>query len=320
MSQFAISLDDIYAAHSRISPFIRATPILHLNHCRPAGLAPQLAAKLLCKLENHQVTGSFKVRGALNKVLSLPEAVRKKGLVTASGGNHGMALTYAGRVIDAPVTVYLSKGVPEVRAARLRAWGATVVRVGVSWDDAHAAALKVAQEQGCSYVHAFADPVVIAGQGTLAIELHQQMPAINQLLIAVGGGGLIAGLALGMKALQPQCKIIGVEPKGAAKLTASFKAGHIVALPSVKTKAVSLAPKSTSEANWPIIQAMVDEVVCVTDEEMLAASRFLWDEGRIAAEMAGAAGLAALQTGQVQTEPSQTIATLICGGGADGVT
>jgi threonine dehydratase len=308
-----IGLHDIEQARRRIAGHVRRTPLIAaapLSHPLPGGT-------LTLKLESLQVTGSFKSRGATNKALTLTSEERRRGLVTASGGNHGLGVAYAGRLIGAPVTIYLPANAPAAKAERLEAWGARVLRAGAVWDEADAEARRAAERDGLTYLHAFADPAVIAGQGTVGLEILEDAPDTDLLLVAIGGGGLIAGVATAVKALRPSIRLVGVEPVGAPTLYESVRAGSVVELASITTAANTLAPRRSAEINLEIVRAMVDEIVLVTDEEMRAAARWLWFEMGIAAELSGAAAVAALLTGRAGVGTPRACA-VVCGAGTDG--
>jgi threonine dehydratase len=224
-----ITLEDVRAAKARIAGGVRVTPMIQSTLAREP-IAPE--AELWFKLECLQVTGSFKARGAMSKLRSLsPEAVRA-GLVTASGGNHGIAVAYAGMLAKVPTTIFVPTNVSPAKAKKIQAYGAKLVVGGASWAEANKDALALAAT-GPTYIHAFADPVVIAGQGTTAIELLEQMPDCDMLIVAIGGGGLIAGMALAGKALKPSMRIVGVQPTGAASMHDSLKQGRLVELDRV---------------------------------------------------------------------------------------
>ena len=229
----AVGLADIEAAAQRISGAVRRTPLLA---AAPAGRFAEAAANLQLKLENLQVTGSFKARGAANKVLSLPPEEAKLGLVTASGGNHGMAVAWAGGRAGVATTVFLPTRTAAEKAERIAAYGARVVRAGELWDDAHREAVAFAEREGQVYVHAFDDPAVVAGQGTIALEVLAEAPETELLVVAVGGGGLISGIGVAAKALRPDVRIVGVEPEGAPTLHDSLRAGKVVELDDVRDR------------------------------------------------------------------------------------
>jgi threonine dehydratase len=325
-----LDLATFEAARRRIGAHVRRTALVRL---RPGGVAalpdhveraiadvPALDASrlptgLFLKLESGQVTGSFKPRGALNRLLSLPREEALRGVVTASGGNHGLAVAYAGRALGVPTTVYLPGSAPEEKAACMRRWRAEVVRVGEVWDDAHAAALARARREGLAYVHPFADPEVVAGQGTLALEIFEQAPEVDALVVAIGGGGLIAGVAEAAKLLRPGVRVVGVEPVGAPTLFESLRAGGPIELPAIATKAGSLAPRRSDPYVFEIVRRAVDAIVLVSDDEMLAAARFLRDELGEGVELAGAAAVAAVLTGRAGLGGAAHPCALVCGAG-----
>lgn len=312
-----VNLDDVRLARERIRPYVRRTPMMQaiaLN--QPLSAAGDIRLKLECL----QVMGSFKPRGGVNKLLSLDAAAMERGIITASGGNHGLAVAYAGWLAKKPAIIYLPTSAPPAKAEKLRKWGAQVVIEGEVWDEANAAALKVAERDGMAYIHPFADPVVIAGQGTIAFEIVEELPDVDTVLVAIGGGGLISGISLAMKALKPSVRVIGIEPTGAPTLKESLAADAVIALPEIKTSAGTLAPRSTSQINLDIIRENVDDIVLVSDEDMAAAARWLWFEMGIAAELSGAAAVAALLTGNVQPQDDEKVCVLVCGAGTDGIT
>jgi threonine dehydratase len=310
-----VDLAEIRAARERLAPHVRRTPLV-----RAVGLRDAPAGRLTLKLESLQVTGSFKARGATNKVLSLPPGQVGKGLVTASGGNHGLGVAYAGWLAKVPATIFLPSNVPPAKIARFETWGAEVVREGAVWDEADRAAREVAEREGLAYVHAFADPAVVAGQGTIGLEILEDAPETDVVLVAIGGGGLISGVASAVKALAPGVRVVGVEPVGAPTLYESVRAGAVVELERIATAANTLAPRRSAELNLGIIQETVEEIVLVTDEEMREAARWLWLELGIAAELSGAASVAAWLSGKVRVEAGESVCGLICGAGIDGVT
>ncbi len=274
---------------------------------------------LRLKLECLQVAGSFKPRGATNKLLGLDDAQVRRGIITASGGNHGLAVAYAAWQAQTRAVIYLPESTPAAKADKIAAWGAEVRTEGAVWDEANEAALAAAAAEGLTYLHPFADPAVIAGQGTVGLEILEAAPDTGLLLVAIGGGGLISGIATAAKALKPQIQVVGVEPVGAPTLKQSLDAGRLVTLPAIETEAGTLAPRRSAEINLEIIARLVDEIVLVSDEEMRAAARWLWFELGIAAELSGAAALAALMAGRVETATGASVTALVCGAGTDGL-
>lgn len=310
----APSLSEVEEAAARIAGWVRCTPLVEAAPLRE----PVAGVGLTLKLENLQVTGSFKARGASNKVRSLAPEELRRGPVTASGGNHGIAVAYAGWRAGVPTTVFLPgrTGVEKQRA--IERWGAEVVRHGDVWDDAHQAALAYARESGRPYLHPFADPAIVAGQGTLALEILAEQPDCDLLVVAIGGAGLISGVALAAKGRRPGIRVVGVEPVGAPTLHASLRAGRVVELAEITTAALTLAPRRSAELNFALVQRYVDEIVLVDDDEMRDAARWLWRECGVAAELSGAAAVAALRAGKIQAPPRATCA-IVCGMGTDGV-
>lgn len=308
-----VDLKDIQEARQRISGRVRRTPTMRVEALRRVG-----PGGLTLKLEFLQVSGSFKARGATNKVLSLSPELVRRGLVTASGGNHGLGVAYAGWCAGVPTTIYLPTSAPESKVAQIESWNARVIRWGDVWDEANQEALRVADRDGLTYIHAFADPVVIAGQGTLGLEIAEDAPRLSTLVVAIGGGGLISGVSTAAKALIPGVRVIGVEPVGAPTLYDSVRAGRVIELERITTAANTLAPRRSAELNLEIIQANVDEIVLVTDEEMIEAARWLWQELGIAAEMSAAAAVAAWLTGRVP-DAQGDICAVVCGAGTAGL-
>ncbi len=309
-----IGLDDFRAAARRLQGRVRRTPLFD-----PAPWAPGGAASLRFKLENLQVTGSFKARGAANTVASLTDAERARGLVTASGGNHGLGVACAGQSFGAPVTIYLPTSTPEAKVRKFARWGATVNVVGQVWDEANEAALAHAARDGLTYVHPFADPRVVAGQGTIALEMLEDDPALDVLVVAIGGGGLISGIARAARLIKPGITVIGVEPVGAATLHDSLKAGALVTLDRITTRAGSLAPRRSEQLNLDIIRDHVARIALVDDAAMERAAAAAWTECGLALEIAAAAGLAALAEGQVPEAAGARVGVVVCGAGTEGV-
>jgi threonine dehydratase len=310
-----LSLDDVRAAAARIEGKVRRTPLIAAAPTKRALGAGWVGYKLECL----QVTGSFKARGAISKLMTLSEGEIAKGLVTASGGNHGLAMAYAGWLTGRPATIFVPENVSPAKAAKIKEWGAELIVTGAVWDESNRAAMAHVALSGATYVHPFADPAIMAGQGTIALEILADDPAIDTLIVAIGGGGLIAGIATAAKALNPAIRIVGVEPVGAPTLHASLVAGRVVELPKITTIVPTLAARKTEAINFDIIRRHVAEIVLVSDDEMREAARFLWFESGLAVDLSGAAAVAALLTGRVRAEAGTRICALVCGAGADGI-
>jgi threonine dehydratase len=310
-----LSLEDVRAAAARIAGKVRRTPLIAAAPTKRALGAGPVSYKLECL----QVTGSFKARGAISKLGTLSDGDIAKGLVTASGGNHGLAIAYAGWLTGRPATIFVPENVSPAKAAKIKEWGAELVVTGTVWDEANRAAMAHVARTGATYVHPFADPAIMAGQGTIALELFEDDPAIDTLIVAIGGGGLIAGIATAAKALNPAMRIVGVEPTGAPTLHASLAAGRIVELAEITTSVPTMAARKTEAINFEIIRRHVQEVVLVSDDEMRDAARFLWFESGLAVDLSGAAAVAALLTGRVRAEAGKRTCALVCGAGPDGI-
>ena len=315
-SAAGLSLAEIRAAARRIFPYVRRTPMIAGAHLRERAA---LSGNLKLKLECLQVIGSFKPRGAINKLFSLPDPGKVRALITASGGNHGLGVAYAAHVAGLPAKIYLPTITPAAKIDKLRAWGAETIVEGDAWDESNRIALAAADRDGLTYIHAFADPTVIAGQGTVGLEIMEDAPETDTIVVAIGGGGLISGIAIAARTLKPGIRIIGVEPEGAATLYRSIQAGRIVTLDRIATAATSLSALATEQLNFDLIREHVAEIVLVSDNEMRQAARWLWFEFGVAAELSGAATVAALLTGRCRTAKDEAVCALVCGAGADGI-
>ncbi len=310
-----LELEDIQKARERIKNAVRRTPCFRARFCHSPAVED---AALSLKLECLQVSGSFKARGASNKVMTLSERERKRGLVTASGGNHGLGVAYAGRRAGSPVRVYLPTSTPASKVEKLERWGAAIVFEGEVWDDANAAAERAAEREGMTYVHPFADPAVMAGQGTVGLEILDQSASVDTVLVSIGGGGLISGIATALKARKPDVKVVGVEPSGAPTLKRSLEAGRVVELDAITTDANTLAPRRTEQINLDVVRERVDAIVLVEDDDMRAAARWLWFEMGLGVELSAGAAVAALRTGAYRPSRDENICAVVCGSGTDG--
>jgi threonine dehydratase len=309
-----VGVADVRAAAERIAPYARRTPLLSLGQAMRQGLPWDV----VLKLESLQVAGSFKIRGALNALLSLPGRAIEKGVVTASGGNHGLGVAYAARTLGVPATVYVPETTPAVKRERIAEWGAEIRLVGHEYAEAALAAHDDAERSGRPYLHAYADAPVIAGQGTVALEFVEDAgdPPLDYLLVAVGGGGLIAGMATAVSEM-PWLTVIGIEPEGAATLHAAWQAGGPTDLEWIDSFAVdSLGARRVGDLNYALARQHVARVELVTDDDIRAAQRFLWQEAQLVAEPGGAAALAGLLSGKARVPEGARVGVLVCGGNA----
>ncbi|MEQ1941582.1 threonine/serine dehydratase [Mesorhizobium sp. VNQ89] len=310
-----ITIEDIEIARERISPYIRRTPIMEALHARDP---LPVSASVVMKLELEQVTGSFKARGAMNRLLGTPADQIKAGIVTASGGNHGLAVARTAKVAGVPAVVFVPETVSPAKVEKMRAWGADVRIVGAEWSGSNEAAHDYARSSGASYFHPFADPLVVAGQGTLGLEILDQTWDFDTIVVAIGGGGLVAGLSTAIKARRPDVRVVAVEPIGSPTIKASLDAGHVVSLPEVTSRVATMSCRRTDERIFEIARQNIEHVVLVSDEAMLEASQWLWFEFGIAADLSGAASIAALRSGDPIFEGSRRICAIVCGAGAEG--
>jgi threonine dehydratase len=312
-----VELADVRAAAERIAPYVRRTPTIAADQLK-SGLAGDYG--LVLKLELLQVTGSFKARGATNRLMALDRTTLGHGIVTASGGNHGIATARAGYMAKVPTTIFLPTNASPSKVEKLKAWGADVEIAGSAWHEANVEALAFQQRTGAVYFHPFADPEVVAGQGTVGLELLGQMPEVTTVLVAMGGGGLISGVATAIKALRPDVKIIGIEAEGSPVLLRGLEAGHNVALDKVTTSVATMSCARTDDRIYEAVRKYVDEIVLVSDEEMRTAAQWLWFEMGLAADLSGAAALAALREGRVRPAAGEKVCAIVCGAGPDALT
>ncbi|MBN9309225.1 MAG: threonine/serine dehydratase [Devosia sp.] len=311
-----VEIDDIRAAERRIAGNVRRTPVMQATALRDGFDG---GYDLWLKLELLQATGSFKARGATNKLLSLDKAALARGVVTASGGNHGLATARAGQMAGVTATIFLPTNAAPSKIEKLKAWGADVRIVGSAWHESNEAALAFQRETGAAYFHPFADPMVVAGQGTVGLECLEQIAGLDTILVAMGGGGLVSGVSTALKALKPSVRVIGIEAEGSPVLLRSLEAGRNIALDRVTTSVATMACAKTDEAIFEAVRARVDEIVLVSDDEMRAAARWMWFELGIAADLSGAAAIAALQMGRVKPASEAVVGAIICGAGPDGL-
>lgn len=294
----------IRAAADLIRPHVRRTPVLEVDLADLGGPAHPLALKLECL----QHSGSFKARGAFTNLLTsdVPDA----GVVAASGGNHGAAVAYAAARLGLPATIFVPSVTSAAKADRIRGYGADLVVGGDRYADALAASEEFVARTGALPVHAYDQPGTLVGQGTLGLEIGEDLPDLDTLLVAVGGGGLIGGIAGWFRG---DVRVVAVEPEGAPTLHRALAAGEPVDAPAGSVAADSLAPRQVGRHMFPLAQWFVDRSVLVDDDAIVAAQRALWDGARVLAEPGGATALAALLSGAYAPEPGERVAVLVCG-------
>jgi len=298
--------DDIRAAAALIAPWVRRTPVLELD---VDGRAVAL------KLELHQHAGSFKPRGAFTNVLAAEP--RPSGLVAASGGNHGLAVAYVGHAIGIPTRVFVPKTAPAVKVDAIVALGAAVTRVGVTYAEALVASREAATGPGVLALHAYDSVATVSGQGTLGIEIGEQLPDVDTVMVAVGGGGLVAGVTLGLRGVRPSARVVAVEPESCPTLHRALEAGGPVDVQVGGVAADALGASRSGEISYAVAAEHGPASVLVSDEAILEAQRWLWREARVAAEPAGATALAALLSGAYVPGEGERVCVVVCGGNAD---
>jgi len=314
-AEFDITLDQITATERVIRPHIRTTPVLEV----PAGDFDLPLEQLRFKLEMCQYAGSFKVRGAFANLLT--RTVPSAGVVAASGGNHGLAVAYAAHKLGIPAKIFVPTVASPVKVAKIREYGAQLEIVGDRYADALAASKSWIETSGALEIHAYDSRETLLGQATLGMELERQIPDLDTVLIAVGGGGLIGGVAayFAKRRSARAVSVIGVEPESAPTLTYALSAGEPVDSPAGGIAADSLAPKRVGELMLPIAQRFVDRVVLVSDDAIHNAQVALWDRLRLVAEPGGAAALAAVLSGRYVPRKSERVAIVLCGGNTTAV-
>ena len=280
-------------------------------------LSQQTGAKVYLKPENMQHTGAYKLRGAYYKISTLSEEERAKGLITASAGNHAQGVAYAAKAYGCKATIVMPTVTPLIKVNRTKSYGAEVILHGDVYDDACEYAYKLAEEHGYTFVHPFDDLDVATGQGTIAMEIIQELPTVDYILAPIGGGGLITGVSTLAKMLNPKIKVIGVEPAGAASMTAALKAGEVVELDSANTIADGTAVKAVGHQNLPYVRENVDEVLLVDDDELIGAFLDIVENHKMIVENSGLLSVAALK--QLDCKGKKVVC-ILSGGNMDVIT
>ena len=306
-----LTLDNVYRASYALKGVIRKTDVIR---------APKLNkdADIYLKTENLQITGSFKVRGAYYKMTTLSEAERAKGVIACSAGNHAQGVALAAQKNGIKAVICLPDGAPISKIEATKSYGAEVCLVEGVYDDAYKKALELRDEKGYSFIHPFNDPDVIAGQGTIALELMEQIADMDAVIVPIGGGGLIAGVAYTIKMLNPSIKVYGVQASGAPSMLKSVEGGEIVELSSVSTIADGIAVKRPGDLTYELCQRYVDKIVSVTDDEISAAILALMEQQKLVTEGAGATAVAAAMFNKVDIKGKKVVC--LCSGGNIDVT
>lgn len=306
-----VTLGDVRSAAARIAPYIHRTPLFE-----SATLSHLTGTRLGLKAENLQRTGAFKARGALNAVLCLSPEQRERGVITLSAGNHGQGLAYAAKIAGVRCVVFMPENAVPTKVAAVKEYGAEA-RFAPSMETVFAAMDEYRDAHGLHYVHPFGDPDIIAGQGTVGLEIMEDTSDVDTIAVCVGGGGLLAGIAVAAKGLNPAVRIIGVEPEGAPAVTRSLIAGYPVTIEKITTVADGLAAPFAAPTSQRLIERFVDDVVIVTDDEILSALRLLLERTKLLVEPAGAAATAALLTSKAGVELGSRVVATLSGGNVD---
>lgn len=297
--------NDIIALSQRLQHHIRKTPTCSLYF-------PDSTLPVLAKMEVWQLSGSFKIRGALHRLMSLTEEERARGVITASAGNHALALSHAAKIVPTTVKLCMPKHANIIRVNQCRALGSEVV-FSDNFSELFENLKKIQREENLVLAHPFDGPYMLQGAATLGMEIAAEMPNLDALIVAIGGGGLIAGVSYAMKMLQPKCKIYGVEPTGANSMSKSFAANKAIALDSIDTIAQSLSAPAAMHYSFSVANKFVDKIVQVTDDEILSAMKLLIESAKLAVEPAAAASIAALHGPLKQDLKDKRVGVIMCG-------
>ena len=306
-----ITFEDVVAARERIRDQIYLSPCAYSEN-----ITRMTGNRVFFKLDNLQMTGSFKERGALNRLLTLTQDRTRRGVIAASAGNHGMAIAFHSQRLGIPATIVMPVHAPLIKLTYAQRYGARVKLHGTDYDGAFAEAERLAKEEGSTFIHAFDDPAVVAGQGTLGLELHEQNPELDAVLVPVGGGGLIAGIALALKELNPKVRIIGVQSEQIPSMKAALEKGEVVHLPPATTIADGIAVRAVGEMPLEVARKYVDEIVTVSEGEIANAVLLLLEIEKTVAEGAAAVALAALVNRKIPIS-GKKVALVISGGNID---
>ncbi|MEJ2525203.1 MAG: hydroxyectoine utilization dehydratase EutB [Desulfuromonadales bacterium] len=313
MNDTAINLQTVFQARKRLAAYARKTPLV-----QSVDLSEGLGRSVHLKLENLQVTGSFKLRGAANKLLSLTDAERERGVIAFSTGNHGRAVAFVAAQMGLRAVICMSHRVPDYRVAAMQALGGEVVCHGQSQDEAYQKALALERDEGLTMVKPFDDPFVIAGQGTIALEILEELPDIDTLLVPLSGGGLLAGIAVAAKAIAPNLRLVGIGLDVSCPMHASLQAGRPIEIEEKDSLGDALLGGIGLDNcfTFPLVRDLVDEVVLVTEDDIADGLFYAFDTLRLVVEGAGVVGLSALLAERLAT-PGERIAVVISGGNVD---
>jgi threonine dehydratase len=305
------TLDDIRAARTRVQGIVQQTP---LDYSKTFSNLSK--SSIYLKLENLQKTGSFKLRGAFNKIANLTAEQCSRGVIAASAGNHAQGVAYAAHYHNAPCTIVMPESASLAKIAATQSYGAQVVLAGNSYDDAYAYALELQAQHGYTYVHAFDDPLIVAGQGTVGLEILEQLPSTQAIIVPMGGGGLATGIAIAVKSLRPDIKVIGVEASAAACFRHALDVGRIETVPPCPTIADGIAVRRPGNLTFELAKKYIDDVITVEEEEIARTMVLLLERSKLVAEGSAAAALAACIYGKTPPDMGDVVVVL-SGGNID---
>ena len=308
-----VTLEDVKQARETIKDIVKKTDVLESTK-----LSEKTGAHVYYKCENLQKTGSFKVRGACNKIANLTEEEKARGVIAASAGNHAQGVALGAKLTGIKATIAMPATAPLAKVSATKGYGAEVVLNGTVYDDAYAKAVEVQKETGATFLHPFNDKYVIAGQGTLALEFFEQLDnKVDTVLCPIGGGGIVAGVAVVAKALNPNCKVIGVQTANIPSMKESFQNGEVTSAFNAPTIADGIAVKTPGDLTFDIIKELVDDVVVVEEDEIAQAILFMMESQKIVSEGAGAVSTAALLSGKYKPEAGENVVCVVSGGNVD---
>ncbi len=305
------TITDVWRAQEVVRPHIYHTPLLPSRT-----IGTMTGATVFLKAENLQRSGAYKIRGATYRLSRLTEEERARGVIAASAGNHAQGVAIAATALNIPCTIVMPAAAPLAKVTATQGYGATVVLHGETYNEAYARAREIQGETNATYIHAYDDPDIIAGQGTLGLEILADLPEVDAIITGIGGGGLISGIATAIKTLKPTTQVIGVQASGAASMRAALDAGQIVTLESISTIADGIATKAAGRYTFEIVRHLVDDVVTVDDEEIVRAVLLLLERGKLLVEGAGAVGVAALLSQKLDLSGKRVVVVL-SGGNID---
>ena len=307
-----VNIEDIKAASERLKPYVKHTPLL-----RAEAMDEVLGCRVYLKPECLQVTGSFKIRGATNKILTMTEEEKERGIIASSSGNHALGVAFAAKMLGIKATLVLPTNAPQVKVDNARKLGAEVIQHGFGSIERYKKLYEIVDEKHYSVVHSFNDPMLIAGQGTVGYEIMQDLADVDTVVVPLGGGGVLAGIATAVKSLNPKARVVGAEPARIPRYSESRKQGRPVEVELQDTLADGLMITTTGTNTYPLIEAYVDEVVPVPEDAIQQALNYVVYKGKVVAEPSAAIGVGALLCGGFSVRPDEKVCFVLTGGNID---